>query len=65
MPTRTKVRRRVASDAQGMGADAVEAVREVRDNVANAIDKSLAKRPYTTLALALGLGFLLGKVWAR
>jgi ElaB/YqjD/DUF883 family membrane-anchored ribosome-binding protein len=64
MATRTNVRR-VVSDVQDKGADAVEAVREVRDNVANALDKSLAKRPYTTLALALGLGFLLGKVWAR
>jgi ElaB/YqjD/DUF883 family membrane-anchored ribosome-binding protein len=64
MATRTNVRR-VVSDAQDKGADAVEAVREVRDNVANALDKSLAKRPYTTLAMAVGLGFLLGKVWAR
>ena len=40
-------------------------VSEVRDNVAVAIDKSLKKRPYTTLALTLALGFLLGAIWAR
>ncbi|HEY1858846.1 MAG TPA: hypothetical protein VGG61_00735 [Gemmataceae bacterium] len=44
--------RSVVSDAQDKGREAVEAVSEVRDNVAVAIDKSLKKRPYTTLALA-------------
>ena len=45
--------------------EVVEGVREVRDNLANAIDKSVARRPYTTLLLAVGLGFLLGAVWTR
>jgi ElaB/YqjD/DUF883 family membrane-anchored ribosome-binding protein len=58
MAARAQVRS-VVSDA------AVEAVSEVRDNLANAIDKSLKKRPYTTLGLTLALGFLLGVVWAR
>ena len=31
--------------------EAVDAVREVGDNVVDAIDESLKKRPYTTLAL--------------
>jgi membrane protein len=31
----------------------------------DAIDKSLKRRPYTTLALTLALGFLLGVMWAR
>ncbi len=57
--------RSVVSDAQETGMEAVEAVREVRDNVGDAIDKSLKKRPYTTLAMAAGLGFLLGAMWAR
>ena len=57
--------RSVVSDAQGKGREAVEAVSEVRDNVAVAIDKSLKKRPYTTFALTLALGFLLGAIWAR
>ena len=30
-----------------------------------AIDGSLKSRPYTTLALALGLGFLFGVTWSR
>ena len=40
-------------------------MREVRDNVADAIDKSIERRPYTTLLLAVGVGFLLGAMWAR
>jgi ElaB/YqjD/DUF883 family membrane-anchored ribosome-binding protein len=60
--TRTNVRS-VVSDAQDKGRDAVRAVGEVGDNVANAIDKSLEKRPYTTLALAVGVGFILGAMW--
>jgi len=64
MAARANVRS-VVSDAQDKGREAVEAVSEVRDNVAVAIDKSLKKRPYTTLALALAFGFLLGAIWAR
>jgi ElaB/YqjD/DUF883 family membrane-anchored ribosome-binding protein len=60
--TRTNVRS-VVSDAQDKGRDAVKAVGEVGDNVANAIDKSLKDRPYTTLALAVAIGFVLGAVW--
>ena len=57
--------RSVVSDAQDKGREAVEAVSEVRDNVAVAIDKSLKKRPYTTFALTQAVGFLLGAIWAR
>jgi ElaB/YqjD/DUF883 family membrane-anchored ribosome-binding protein len=64
MATRSNVRS-VASDAQDKGREAVEAVSDVRDNVADAIDKSLKKRPYTTLGLTLAVGFLLGAMWAR
>jgi ElaB/YqjD/DUF883 family membrane-anchored ribosome-binding protein len=64
MATRANVRR-VVLDAQDKGLEAVDSVREVRDNMANAIDKSLAKRPYTTLALAVALGFVVGALWAR
>ena len=53
------------SDAQDAGMEAVGAVREVGDNVVDAIDESLKKRPYTTLALAAGIGFLFGATWRR
>jgi ElaB/YqjD/DUF883 family membrane-anchored ribosome-binding protein len=55
----------VVSDASAKGQEAVDAVREVGDNVADAIDESLKKRPYTTLALAVGIGFLFGAMWRR
>jgi ElaB/YqjD/DUF883 family membrane-anchored ribosome-binding protein len=55
----------VSSPTRRTRDEAVEAVSEVRDNVAVAIDKSLKKRPYTTLALTLAFGFLLGAMWAR
>ena len=53
------------SDASAKGQEAVDAVREVGDNVVDAIDESLKKRPYTTLALAVGIGFLFGATWRR
>jgi ElaB/YqjD/DUF883 family membrane-anchored ribosome-binding protein len=55
----------VISEAQDKGKEAVGAVREVGDNVVDAIDESLKERPYTTLALALGIGFLFGATWRR
>ena len=50
----------LVSDATAKGQEAVDAVREVSDNMVGAIDESLKKRPYTTLAIAVGIGFLLG-----
>jgi ElaB/YqjD/DUF883 family membrane-anchored ribosome-binding protein len=55
----------VFSEAQDKGMEAVEAVREVSDNMVDAIDESLRTRPYTTLALAVGIGFLFGATWRR
>jgi ElaB/YqjD/DUF883 family membrane-anchored ribosome-binding protein len=55
----------VISDVRDQGKEAVEAIADVRDNMATAIDRSLKDRPYTTLALAVGVGFLLGALWAR
>jgi ElaB/YqjD/DUF883 family membrane-anchored ribosome-binding protein len=53
------------ADAESRGREAVEAVREVGENMRRAIDTSLQERPYTTLALAPGLGFLFGATWRR
>ena len=55
----------VVSDVQDKGMEAVGAVREVGDNMVDAIDVSLKRRPYTTLALAVGVGFLFGATWRR
>src|SRR6202161_3636632 len=40
----------VVADAQDKGRDAASAVREVSDHFAGALDESLKRRPYTTLA---------------
>ena len=57
--------RGVLSDAEKKGEEAVDAVSEVRDNLVGAIDESLKNRPYTTLVIALGIGFLFGATWRR
>ena len=45
--------------------DATEAAREVRDNFSDAIEESVQQRPFTTLAMALGIGFVIGAMWRR
>jgi ElaB/YqjD/DUF883 family membrane-anchored ribosome-binding protein len=50
------------SGASAKGREAMEGVQEVKDNLAAAIDTSLKKRPYTTLAMAFGLGFLIARL---
>jgi ElaB/YqjD/DUF883 family membrane-anchored ribosome-binding protein len=55
----------VLGSAKSKGREAADAVGEVRDNLANAIDESIEKRPYTTLALALAMGFVVGAIWKR
>ena len=53
------------ADAQDKGRETVDAMREVSDQFVEAIDESIKSRPYTTLAMALGLGFLFGAMWRR
>jgi ElaB/YqjD/DUF883 family membrane-anchored ribosome-binding protein len=55
----------VVSDVSAKGQDAVDAVQEASERVVDAIDESLRTRPYTTLAIALGIGFLFGAMWRR
>jgi ElaB/YqjD/DUF883 family membrane-anchored ribosome-binding protein len=53
------------ADAGARGHDAMDAAREIGDDVVEAIGESLRKRPYTTLALAAGIGFLIGTILRR
>jgi len=55
----------VVSNAQSKGQEAMGAVREVSDNFVDAVDGSIKERPYTTLAIVAGLGFLFGATWRR
>jgi ElaB/YqjD/DUF883 family membrane-anchored ribosome-binding protein len=55
----------VVSDVGARGQEAINAVSEAGDHVMEAIDESLKRRPYTTLALAVVVGFLFGALWRR
>jgi ElaB/YqjD/DUF883 family membrane-anchored ribosome-binding protein len=54
-----------ALDAQDTGRQAAGAVREISDTVVETIDESIRSRPYTTLAIVAGLGFVLGAALRR
>jgi ElaB/YqjD/DUF883 family membrane-anchored ribosome-binding protein len=68
---RTQARRAKAaadsaiSDATATGREAVDAFRDVADTFGEAIDDSLKRRPYATLAVVAGIGFLFGAAWRR
>jgi ElaB/YqjD/DUF883 family membrane-anchored ribosome-binding protein len=53
------------SDMQDKGRETVDAFRDVADTFGDAIDDSLKRRPYATLAIVAGLGFLIGAAWRR
>jgi ElaB/YqjD/DUF883 family membrane-anchored ribosome-binding protein len=53
------------SDAKEQGREAVDAFRDVADTFGDAIDDSLKRRPYATLAMVAGIGFLFGAAWRR
>jgi ElaB/YqjD/DUF883 family membrane-anchored ribosome-binding protein len=55
----------IMTGAQDTGREAVDAMREVSDHFVEAIDESIKTRPYTTLAIVAGLGFLFGATWRR
>ena len=55
----------VVAGAQDKGREAIGAVRDVSDNFVDAIDESIKNRPYVTLALVAGLGFLFGATWRK
>jgi ElaB/YqjD/DUF883 family membrane-anchored ribosome-binding protein len=42
-----------------------EALSEVSDHLSDALQDSMQEHPLTTLALAVGLGFLFGTAWRR
>src|SRR5215469_4280467 len=52
-------------DLQMLREDFSRLAQQVSDKVVEAVDESIKNRPYTTLAMALGLGFLFGATWRR
>ena len=55
----------VLSEASDMGTEAADAMREVRDTLAEAVEESVQNRPFTTLAMAIAAGFVVGAIWRR
>lgn len=53
------------SDAKEQGREAVDAFRDVADTFGEAVEDSLKRRPYATLAVVAGIGFLFGAAWRR
>ena len=53
------------SDLQDKGRETVDAFRDVADTFGDAVEDSLKKRPYATLAVVAGIGFLFGAAWRR
>jgi ElaB/YqjD/DUF883 family membrane-anchored ribosome-binding protein len=53
------------ADVSERGREALQGVREVRDTFASALLESVETRPYATLAVVAGIGFLAGAIWRR
>jgi ElaB/YqjD/DUF883 family membrane-anchored ribosome-binding protein len=53
------------SDLQDKGRETIDAFRDVADTFGDAIEDSLKRRPYATLAVVAGIGFLFGAAWKR
>lgn len=54
---------RVAKNVTDQGREASEQFQEVAHNFKSAVDKSVKDQPLTTLAVAAGLGFVIGALW--
>lgn len=55
----------IMRDAKATGREARAAFTDVADTFGDALSESVQTRPYATLALAAGIGFLFGAVWSR
>lgn len=55
--------KRTIDDAAQRAQNAASQVGAVSGNLSKAVDKSLRKQPYTTLALAGMMGFVIGALW--
>lgn len=51
--------------AGAKGKEMADATRQATDGTIDAIEESVRERPFTTLALTLGIGFMIGAAWRR
>lgn len=54
---------RVARNVAEQGRETSEQFQEVAQNFKTAVDKSVKDQPLTTLAVAAGIGFVIGALW--
>jgi ElaB/YqjD/DUF883 family membrane-anchored ribosome-binding protein len=66
----TQQAQRMASQVEGAAQAVAEQGRQIQDNVQvvatnfrTAFEKSMRDQPYTTLAMAAGIAFVLGAIW--
>ena len=57
--------KRAKKNFDAKSGEAVDAVRDVRDTFTDAVEESLQERPFATLAIAMGIGFVIGATWRR
>jgi ElaB/YqjD/DUF883 family membrane-anchored ribosome-binding protein len=57
--------RRARKRLNGAAAEAGEAVQEASENAAVVLEDAVANRPLAALAIAAGVGFVMGAAWRR
>jgi ElaB/YqjD/DUF883 family membrane-anchored ribosome-binding protein len=60
-----KLRENLDETVSDAGERGREALSDVSENIGEALEESLREHPLTTVALAVGLGFLFGTAWRR
>jgi len=60
-----QIREKIDELVSATGREAADAVRAATDNLSDSLEKALRERPFTTLAMAVGLGFIFGATWRR
>jgi ElaB/YqjD/DUF883 family membrane-anchored ribosome-binding protein len=53
------------SDAQERGNAAMEAAQDAAASIEETLEEAIRERPVASIAVALGLGFLIGVTWRR
>jgi ElaB/YqjD/DUF883 family membrane-anchored ribosome-binding protein len=55
----------MVSEAQDRGSAALGAAQEAATSIEETLEEAIQQRPLATVAIALGLGFLIGVTWRR
>ena len=61
----SQVHAKFESAVSGVSGDSPDAIHEFSEHIANAVEDSLRERPLATLAVAIGLGFIVGAALHR